>query len=104
MVPIQLTYGHESYKEISEFLTKNEHTNYTLSIYNNLEQATMKVLCDFDDMINVIVHVSNIEHEFPTWIGVNELSDSYVVAIDFTKGVFHTPCICEWKENKLIVK
>lgn len=55
-------------------------------------------------MLDVIMYVTNVEHDFPAWIGVNELSDSYVVGIDFTRGHLHTPLVCEWKEGRLVEK
>ena len=70
MLPVQLTYGNEGFKEIKDFLKKNYHEDYTLSIYNNLEQSTIEVICDFDSMMDVILYVTNVEHDFPAWIGV----------------------------------
>ena len=62
----------------------------------------MEVICDFDSMMDVIFYVVNVEHDFPAWIGVNELSDSYVVGLNFTRGHLHTPSVCKWKGGKLI--
>lgn len=104
MLLVQLTYGDEGFKEIKDFLKKNYHEDYTLSIYNNLEQSTIEVICDFDSMMDVILYVTNVEHDFPAWIGVNELSDSYVVGMDFTRGRLHTPSVCEWKDGRLVEK
>ena len=102
MIPIRLTYGNESFKEIAGFLMENYHKDYSLSIYNSLEQSTIEVICDFNSFVDVIVYVSNIEHDFPALIGVNEISDSYVVGMAFTKGHLHTPSVCEWKDGRLI--
>ena len=104
MLPVQLTYGNESFKEIQDFLKQNYHEDYTLSIYNSCEQATVEVICAYEEMLDVIMYVTNVEHDFPAWIGVNELSDSYVVGIDFTRGHLHTPSVCEWKEGRLVEK
>ncbi|MEE0989630.1 MAG: hypothetical protein U0L02_09750 [Kandleria vitulina] len=104
MLPVKLTYGNEGFEEIRNFLNKNYNKEYTLSIYNNLEQATIEVICDFESMVDVIAYVSNVEHDFPEWIGVNELSDSYVVGMNFTRGNLRTPSVCEWNDNKLIEK
>lgn len=104
MLPVELTYGNVGFKEIKEFLEQNYHKDYTLSIYNNCEQATVEVICAFEEMLDVIMYVTNVEHDFPAWIGVNELSDSYVVGMDFTRGHLHTPSICEWKEGRLVEK
>lgn len=104
MLPIQLTYGNDGFKEIHEFLKQNYHNDYTLSIYNNCEQATVEVICAYEDMLDVIIYAANMEHDFPAWICVNELSDSYVVGINFTRGHLHTPSICEWKDGRLVEK
>lgn len=104
MLPIQLTYGNEGYKEIQEFLKQNFHKNYTLSIYNICEQATVDVICVYEDMLDVIIYITNVEHDFPAWIGVNELSGSFVLGMEFTRGNLHTPSICEWKNGRLVEK
>lgn len=44
MLPVQLTYGNDGFKEIQEFLKQNYRKNYTLSIYNNCERATVEVI------------------------------------------------------------
>lgn len=104
MLPVQLTYGNEGFKEIQEFLRQNYHKGYTLSIYNVCEQATIEIICTYEDMLDVIIYVSNVEHNFPAWIVVNELSNSYVVGMDFTQGHLQTPSICEWKDDRLVEK
>lgn len=104
MLPVQLTYGNDGFKEIQEFLKQNYRKNYTLSIYNNCEHATVEVICAYEDMLDVIIYVTNVEHDFPAWIGENELSDSYVVGMNFTRGHLHTPSICEWKDGRLVEK
>ncbi len=102
--PVMLTYGNEGFEEIKKFLNENYKKGYTLSIFNLLDQATIEVICDFDSMMDVIAYVTNVEHDFPEWIGVNELSDSYVVGMKFVRGRLKTPSICEWQEGKLIYK
>ena len=93
MKMMKLTYGTESFNEIQEFLNNNYYEGYTLSIYNNIERSTAEIICSFDQILNVITYISNIEHNFPVWISVNELTDSYVVGLDFIKGHIHTPSI-----------
>ena len=66
--------------------------------------STVYVICAYEDMLDVIIYVTNVEHDFPAWIGVNELSDSYVVGMNFTRGHLHTPSICEWKGGRLVEK
>ena len=102
MVPMKLTYGNAGFEEIRKFLKDNYDEEYTLSIYDNMGQATIEVICGFDSMVDVIKYVSNAEHDFPEWIGKNELSDSYVVGLNFTRGNFKTPSVYEWKDGKLV--
>lgn len=104
MLPVQLTYGNERFREIQEFLKQNYHKDYTLSIYNNLEETTVEIACEHEDMLDVIMYVTSAEHDFPAWIGGNELSDSYVVGMDYTRGNIHTPPICKWKDGRLVEK
>jgi hypothetical protein len=98
----ELTCGDESYNEIADFLKENRKEKYSLSIYNSLEQSTIEVICSVDDIVDVVAYISCVEHDFPMWIGVNELTESYVVGMEFTRGVLTTPSICKWKEGKLI--
>ncbi len=102
MVPLQLTYGREGLKEIRLFLQEHFSAEYTLSIYDTIEQSCIEITCDFDDMVDVIAYASSVEHDFPAWIGVNELSDSYVVGMAFTRGRLSAPGIYEWNNGKLI--
>ena len=104
MLPVKLNSGKEGLEEIREFLKENYHEEYTLSIYNIPERATVEVVCNFESMTDVILYVTNLEHDFPAWIGVNELSDSYVVGMYFTRGRLHTTSVCEWKDGRLVEK
>ena len=99
-----LTYGNEGFKEIRKFLERNYHQDYTLSIYDTLGQDAVEVICDYDSMVDVIAYVSNAEHDFPEWIGVNDLSESYVVGMSFTRGNIKTSSVYEWREKSLLSK
>ena len=79
MLSEKLTCGNGGIKEIQEFLKRNYHKDYTLSIYNNCEQAPIELICTYEEMLDAIIYVTNVEHDFPAWIGVNELSNSYIV-------------------------
>lgn len=68
----QLTYGNQGFNEIQEFLKQNYHKNYTLSIYNICEQSTAEIICAYEDMLDVIVYVTNMEHDFPSWCRITE--------------------------------
>lgn len=43
MLSEKLTCGNGGIKEIQEFLKRNYHKDYTLSIYNNCEQSSRSV-------------------------------------------------------------
>lgn len=101
MQPVKLTYGNEAFEEIKAFLKNYHREGYTLSIFNMAENNAVDVNCKFDEIIDVIVRVSEIEHDFPSWIGINELSDSYVVGMNFTRGIIHTPAIYRYKNGEL---
>ena len=53
-------------------------------------------------MLDVTAYVVNLEHDFPAWIGINELSESYVVGLTFTRGHISTMSVYEWKNNRLV--
>ena len=101
MTPIKLTYGVEGFKEIKKFLNDNYNEEYTLSIYDIAASSTAEIMCDFNEMLDVIMLVSNVEHDFQAWIGVNELSDSYVVGLRFTRRNIETPAVYRFKDNTL---
>lgn len=98
----KLTYGTEGYKEIEEFLNESAHKDYSLSIFDTLSNCTMEIICPFEEMLSAIVFISSTEHDFPEWIGANDLSESYVVGMKFTRGVFHTPGYYKCENGKLI--
>ena len=104
MKPEKLTNGQEGFNEIRDFLNKHYNENYTLSIFDTMKEVNIEVVCNFSEMVDVIMYVSNMEHDFPAWIGVNELSDSYVVGLAFTRGHLEAPSIYKWENNKLICK
>ena len=101
MEHISLTYGPKGFEEIQDFLTTYPKDDYSLSIYNITEQNTAEINCSFDEMLDVIMLVSSTEHDFPHWIGINRLSDSYVVGMKFAMGRIQTPAIYEYKDGTL---
>ena len=69
-----------------------------------MEESTAEIDCEFKDMVEVIMLVSHAEQDYPAWIGVNELSESYVVAMNFTRGRITTPSWYIFKDGKLVPK
>lgn len=104
MKEIKLSNGTRAFKEIEKYFKDNMKDEYTLSIYDEMNESTAEIICSYDQMLSVIMLVTDMEHDFPDWIGMNELTDSYVVGMSFTKGNLHTPSVYEYKDGKLIEK
>ena len=101
MKTVNLTYGNDGFKEIAEYLQQFRKEHFTLSIYNIMEQNTTQIICPFNDILNVIRLVSNIEHDYPAWIEINETTDSYVIGMNLTRGKIKTASIYEYKNGML---
>lgn len=100
-----LTCGLECFEELKEFLSENMHTDYTLSIYDLMTNETVEVFCNFEDIPDVVSIFASAEHDFPAWVGVNRLSDSYVVGMNFTRGRLSDMLVCKYdKETGNLVK
>ena len=94
---------YEALKLIPNFLAKYPHNGYTLSIFNTLTGETGVEIMDvqFEEIGRIIDYICHTEHAAPiSWIGVNSLSDSYVVAMPLTKG--RTYGIYRVNEGKLV--
>lgn len=102
MKELKLSYGERSFCEIEDYLNNNKKNGYSLSIYNELSESTAEIMCQFSDFLPVVMQISNIEHDFPDWIGINRLKKSYVIGMNFTKGRINTPGIYEYKNGKII--
>ena len=81
-----LNYGQKVFEEMKEFIDGTNMSSYTLSIYDIGSRVTIEIACNFEDMLECIVNISNIEHDFPHWIGKNDISESYVVGMNITRG------------------
>jgi hypothetical protein len=90
MEPLRLTYGIEGFQEIQNFLRENRKEGYTLSLYDMMTQTTAEIECTVGEILPIIMQVTNMEKDFPAWIGINELTESYVVGLNFTRGRLHT--------------
>ena len=101
MRPERLKYGDDGIKGIKDFLKKNRNEVYTLAIYDLIEENTLEIKCKYDEIVEVIEKIITIEHDYPEWIGINELSESYVIGMNFTRGMFHPPAIYEYKDGNL---
>ena len=104
MEPMQLTYGTEGFKEIQDFLSINKKEGYTLSLFDMMTQTTAEIECTVGEMLPIIMQVTNMEKDFPAWIGINELTKSYVVGMNFTRGRLHTLCEYKYVDGNIIEK
>ena len=97
----RLTYGQKGLAEIKAFLVENRRPGYTLSFYDILAEQTAEIDCSFEEMFPIICAVVDTEHDYPSWIGMNENTDSYVVGLKFTRGCLETPAIYKAEDGKL---
>ena len=85
------------------FFDKYSHPGYTLSVFDLVTNASGIEVSSvpFEDMIKIISY--HQEHAEPiSWIGVNSLSDSYVVGMLLTRGRFRGEY--EVVDKKLVAK
>lgn len=103
---IQLPMGNKCFDAIHDFFTVSEdffvEKQYTLSFYDQLNYGTLEVIADYKDYEKIIKYVSIVEHDFPEWIGANDLSESFVVGINFTRGNLKTNSVYKWKGEGLV--
>lgn len=72
---------------VQAFIKSNFYENYSLSIFDILTENTVEIECDTSQIPQIVAHIYNIEHSAPlTFIGVNCLTNSYIVGMSFTKG------------------
>ena len=92
--------------EAEKFFKDNFREGYKLQIYNNFEDNfdgnTCEILCKYEDMVDVLNYVVHLEHDYPSWIGIDDNSNSYVIGMSFTRGRINTPGTYEWKNSKLV--
>lgn len=86
----ELTYSPKDFEMAKEFIQENYHKDFTLSFFDSLTGQTFEVTNSVSEILNevpsILAYISSMEHTFVNWIGINSLSDSYVISIDITKG------------------
>ncbi len=85
---------------INEFIVKNYYKNYSLSLYDSITSKTMEISADISDFVDVVTFVMNVEHSIINFMGVNSISSSYVIGLDFTRGRFEFG-IYEYRNKQL---
>lgn len=72
---------------IQAFIEDNLHESYSLSIFDILTENTVEIECDVNQIPQIVSYVYRAEHGTPlNFIGINSLTNSYVVGMSFTKG------------------
>lgn len=92
----------DSIIEIGEYVKQHYHKDYTLSIFNSIENNTCEVICNPEEIQSIVAKISSLEHSFPEWIGCNSLTKSYVIGMPFTRGRVRTPSVLTCEQGELI--
>ncbi len=72
---------------VKDFIRKYPHTDYSLSIHDSISSNTVEIICDYSEIPQIAEYIYDLEQGTPlTFIGLNSLSDSYVVGMHLTKG------------------
>lgn len=99
-------YTPESVLLVEKFIKENYHENYTLSIFDSVTNRTLEIVNPVNEIIDevtkIIDFVSNTEHTFVKFIGINSISNSYVVGVDFTRGRIPVPSFYRCENGKLV--
>jgi len=75
------------YSLMSNFISINGHPDYSLSIFDSLTGETIEIECEIDKMPQIVSYIYNLEHATPmSFIGINSLTESYVVGMCLTRG------------------
>ncbi|MBD5464776.1 MAG: hypothetical protein HDR22_02985 [Lachnospiraceae bacterium] len=102
----QLTYSQSDFALVEKFIDENYYADYTISFYDAITGATLelanKVSEIKDNIAELVCKLSCIEHTFVHFVGINSLSESYVISIDFSRGNFRLPCTCKWENGRII--
>ena len=104
MKELKLSMGQKSFDEISNYISENYKESYSLSIYDILGKKTVEIECSKEEMLPAIMLATDMEHDFPEWIGINGLTDSIVVGMNFTKGRLETGCSYKYENRKFLQK
>ncbi|WP_172135868.1 hypothetical protein [Adlercreutzia sp. ZJ473] len=90
------------YTRVKEFIERYSHDDWTLSIYNALDESTAEINCSVEDIPEIVSFVYNLEHAYPmTFIGESPSSKSYVIGMTLTRGRIQTPGVYRAENGKL---
>lgn len=89
---------------VEKFIQEHSHENYSLSIYDELTKIPVEINCTINDMPIIVREIYNTEKGTPmTFIGINSLSESYVVGMSLCRGrIVEAGCCYSYKDGKFI--
>lgn len=78
---------------MQKFIEKHKHSDFSLSIFDSMTNQTIEIDCSLDEMPAIVDYVYHLEKGTPlTFIGVNSMSDSYVVGMTISRGRIDFGC------------
>lgn len=88
-----------NFELIDAFIKENYKESFTLSICDEITCKTMEISCKPEEIQKIIEIVSNVEHSLIDWIGINSISESYVVGMTLARGVFTPGFYCFFNDR-----
>lgn len=88
---------------MKDFIEKNPHADWSLSIFDSLTQSTIEINCSMSEMPEIVSYIWNLEHASPmNFIGENYMTESYIVGMPCTRGRLNIPGVYKAENGKLI--
>ena len=88
---------------VQKFIENHKHSDFSLSIFDSMTRQTIEIDCSTDEMPAIVEDIYHLEKGTPlTFIGVNSMSDSYVVGMTISRGRIDFGCYKA--ENGKLVK
>ena len=87
---------------VEAFINEFHHNEYTLSIFDNNTTNTIEIDCDLAEMPQIVDYIYHQEKAMPlTFIGLSNLSESYVVGMSLSRGRIEFGAY-KFKDGKLL--
>lgn len=72
---------------MEKFIKQYKNEGYTLSIYDDITKNTIEIDASIIEIPEIASKIYRAEHATPmNFIGINSLTDSYIVGMTLTKG------------------
>ena len=69
---------------VEEFIDQYNYPDYSLSVYDNVTGKTIEIDCDINNIPEIVDYIYHLVKGTPlTFIGLNSLTESYVVGMSF---------------------